>query len=180
MQTVLLAGRPVNTLTPEASFLFLCSHGSKHMFERLGWVCDIAQFLLVASDLNWPLVLRTARGASALRQIILSVRLAEGLLGARAPAGLPNDSEADALSNRVSRRLSSGALPPAAAAETLQFSMKLLETAAQRLRYFSVLYVTPSEAEYRAVRLPPWLHFLYYPYRPMRLFWKHAIQRLWA
>jgi hypothetical protein len=64
-QTVLLAGRPVNTLTPEALFLFLCSHGSKHMFERLGWVCDIGQFLVVTPHLNWPVVLRTARSASA-------------------------------------------------------------------------------------------------------------------
>ena len=43
LATVTLAGRQVHTLAPEPLLLFLCSHGAKHMFERLGWICDIAR-----------------------------------------------------------------------------------------------------------------------------------------
>src|SRR5439155_9678517 len=41
LTSVSLAGQAVETLGPECLFLFLCSHGSKHIFERLGWICDV-------------------------------------------------------------------------------------------------------------------------------------------
>src|SRR5262249_15320117 len=49
-----LAGREVSTLSPEHTLLLLCSHGSKHAFERLGWICDVARFVMISPNLNWP------------------------------------------------------------------------------------------------------------------------------
>ena len=69
LRTVTLAGRRVHTLAPEPLLLFLCSHGAKHMFERLGWICDVARFLIVTPDLDWPAILTAARHARALRQL---------------------------------------------------------------------------------------------------------------
>ena|SRR6059036_2321565 len=79
LATVTLAGRQVHTLAPEPLLLFLCSHGAKHMFERLGWICDIARFLMVTPELDWPAVVDQARRAHALRQVSLGLRLAGDL-----------------------------------------------------------------------------------------------------
>ena len=125
-------------------------------------------------------VVAQARRACALRQVSLGVRLAADLLGAPSPGELPSDSVAESLAGIVRYRLLAGATPPAPAAESTRFCLQLLENPGQRLRYLCGLYITPSEAEYRALHLPPWLHFLYYPYRPVRLFWKHAIRRRFA
>src|SRR5262249_20139441 len=51
-----IAGRQIHTLAPEHLLLFLCAHGSKHMFDRLGWICDVAQFLTVTKDLDWTAI----------------------------------------------------------------------------------------------------------------------------
>jgi hypothetical protein len=52
-----------------------------------------------------------------------------------------------------------------------------MERTGHRLRYVAGEYLTPSEAEFRALQLPPRLFFLYYPFRPIRLLWKYAMQR---
>ncbi len=177
LRTLPLAGREIQTLAPEPLLLFLCAHGAKHMFERLGWICDIARFLQVTPDLDWAGIRAQSRRARALRQLSLGVHLAAGLLGAPAPE-LEHDLQVERLAKTVEDRLLAGATPPAEAAESTRYSLRLLETSSQRLRYLAGLYVTPSEAEYRALRLPPSLFFLYYPFRPIRLLWKHAIRRL--
>src|SRR2546425_6731951 len=177
LRTLPLAGREIQTLAPETLLLFLCAHGAKHMFERLGWICDIARFLHVTPDLDWAGIRAQSRRARALRQLSLGVHLAAGLLGAPAPE-LEHDLQVERLARAVENRLLAGATPPAEAAESTRYSLRLLETSSQRLRYLAGLYVRPSEAEYRALRLPPSLFFLYYPFRPIRLLWKHAIRRL--
>src|SRR5881397_635958 len=82
LRTVTLAGRRVDTLAPEPLLLFLCSHGTKHMFERLGWICDVARFLIVSPHLDWTAILAPARRARASRQLLLGTRLGADLLGA--------------------------------------------------------------------------------------------------
>ena len=176
LRTVPLAGREIQTLAPEPLLLFLCAHGAKHMFERLGWICDIAQFLHVTPDLDWAAVRARSRRARALRQLSLGVHLAARLFDVPAPE-LGHDLQVDLLAKTIENRLLAGATPPAQAAESTRYTLRLLETSSRRLRYLVGLYVRPSEAEYRALRLPPPLFFLYYPFRPIRLLWKHAIQQ---
>lgn len=176
LRTVRLAGREIQTLAPEPLLLFLCAHGAKHMFERVGWICDIARFLQVTPNLDWAGIQAQSRSAAALRQLSLGLDLARELLGAPVPE-LEEDPEVKRLARVISNHLLAGATPPVPAIESTRYTLGVLETPGQRLRCLAGLYLTPSEAEYRALRLPPWLFFLYYPFRPIRLFWKHAIQR---
>ena len=146
------------------------------MFERLGWICDIARFLQVTPNLDWAVIEGQSRRASSLRQVSLGLLLARELPGASAPE-LDKDPQTVRIAQSISNRLLAGAKPPVPAPESTRYTLRLLETTAQRLRCLTGLYLTPSEAEYRALRVPPWLFFLYYPLRPSRLFWKHALLR---
>jgi hypothetical protein len=166
-----VAGRSIQTLAPEANLLYLCSHAAKHEFSRLGWLCDIARFLAVTPDLDWPGAIGHAHRAGALRQLLLSVRLAGGLLDAPTPT-MPQDRAVDALAAAIQRRLLSGADPAVPAMELIRFSMRLLERPGHRIRFLAGS-IAPSAAEYGALRLPRPLHFLYYPFRPFRLLWKY-------
>src|SRR5438552_13673575 len=100
-----------------------------------------------------------------------------GLLAAPAVRELPPDAAVEPLARAVRNRLLAGATPPVPALDSARYCLRLLERPGQRLRFLSGEYLTPSEAEYRALQLPPSLFFLYYPFRPVRLFWKHAIRR---
>jgi len=175
--TETLGGRRVPTLAPGPLLMFLCSHGAKHMFERVAWICDIARFLIVTPGLDWKAMVAAARRACALRQLSLGVQLAVDLLGAPPVSELPRDVTVEALAQTVLNRLLTGATPPAAGLETTRYCLRLMERPGQRLRLLSGEYLTPSEAEFRVLQLPPWLFFAYYPFRPVRLFWRNAIRR---
>jgi Uncharacterised nucleotidyltransferase len=172
-----LAGHRVQTLSAEAQLLFLCAHGSKHMFDRLGWIADVARFLRIARDLDWKFLVNQSRDANCLMQLLLSIGLAVDLFGGAIPSELPLDNRVEALIDPVRARLLAGTTPPVPAPESARFTLELLELPRHRVRFLFGEYLTPSEAEYRALRLPLWLHFLYYAFRPIHLLWKNLIIR---
>jgi hypothetical protein len=45
LEQVPLGGDNVPTLSPEDTLLILCAHGAKHLWERLGWICDVAELV---------------------------------------------------------------------------------------------------------------------------------------
>jgi len=175
-KTMALAGRQVLTLAPEHLLLLICSHSAKHGFERLGWICDIARFLIVSENLVWPAAVAQARRTHTLRQFSTGIRLAADLLRAPVPEVLPEDHAATHLADVVKDRFLSGVTEPLPAGELTRFCLGLLETRQHRLRYLTGHYLTPSEAEYKVLHLPPSMYFLYYPFRPARLFTKHVLR----
>ena len=80
------------------------------------------------------------------------------------------------LADVVKDRFLSGVTEPLPAGELTRFCLGLLETRQHRLRYLTGHYLTPSEAEYKALQLPPSMYFLYYPFRPARLLTKHVLR----
>lgn len=83
--TVLLAGAPVPTMGPFCNLLMLCLHGSKHLWSRLIWICDVAQLLAATPALDWTLVLREGRRVGLSRALALGVLLAHRLTSAPCP-----------------------------------------------------------------------------------------------
>jgi hypothetical protein len=85
LETVMLLGEPVQTLSAEDSLLVLCAHGSKHAWARLGWVCDVAQLVSHRDDLNWELVIERANKLGLLRMLWVGLQLASKLAGLELP-----------------------------------------------------------------------------------------------
>lgn len=48
----ILNGKKINTLSNEINLIYLCLHGSKHMWERIEWIYDIDR-LLKNETYNW-------------------------------------------------------------------------------------------------------------------------------
>ena len=171
LSTTSLAGRKVSTLPPEHIFFLLCSHSAKHGFERLGWICDIARFVMVTPGLDWPAIVAKAERTRTLRQVLVSLRLAEDVLGVPYPLDLKLDGKGERLVSAVKSRLLAGAEPPTPHSELFRFCLELFETRWHQLRFMAG-HFSPSQAEHMALKLPPSLYFLYYPFRPIRLFAK--------
>ena len=105
---VSLMGRTVPTLSLEDTLLFLVAHGAKHEWERLMWVCDVAELLARHHGaIDWDRLLAEAHSGGQLRLLHLGILLAADLLGARAPEVEPRaraDRGAVALRDRVAAR----------------------------------------------------------------------------
>lgn len=161
------SGREFPDLPNERLLLFLCAHGGKHAFERLGWIADIAAFLRI-DKLDWKSILDIAKRSATTRQLLVGVHLAADLLGAPLPSYLLEDREVVTLVGLVKDRLLSAETPPTAERELIPFCFRLLESRSHRLRYLAG-HLSPSSAEYQLIRLPPSLYFIYYVLRPLRL-----------
>ncbi|MEM9664232.1 MAG: nucleotidyltransferase family protein [Bacteroidota bacterium] len=82
-QTVTLPdGQTVPTFSDEDTFIFLCMHGTKHEWERLTFVCDLAEFMRTHPALNWAVVLERAAAVRMRRVTLLGAWLAHHLLEA--------------------------------------------------------------------------------------------------
>jgi hypothetical protein len=86
LQKITLGGQSISVLAPEDLLLILCMHGEKHCWERLNWICDVAQVIHSQPSLNWPFLLAQAKQFNSERVLLMGLYLAHHLLEAPLPS----------------------------------------------------------------------------------------------
>lgn len=84
-RTGTLGDTAVKVLSPEDHLIVLCAHGSKHVWEQLKWVCDVAELVRAYPHLNWTIVESSARAWGCWRLVLLGLALARALFGSTIP-----------------------------------------------------------------------------------------------
>lgn len=163
--------RPVATLADEDLLALSCVHAGKHLWQRLQWVCDIAEILRGSPALDWDGVWRLAAELKSRRMVAAGLRLAHELLGAPLPAQQRESALAlsrpvyevtrDLMLGRDDRHQSPG--------RQFRYQWTMYDRLPARLRFAAGLVCQPSVGDWRWLRLPPGLYFLYYLLRPLRL-----------
>jgi hypothetical protein len=176
-QEVELAGRSIPTVGPEDLLLMLCVHASKHLWERLAWVSDVAH-VLARLPIDWDSVLLEARRRGALRMLLLGLDLSRGLLGSNVPAQVRDLIRRDPSARRIARRIASSMFDPLReeprmVARSLA-QVRMWERASDRIRYLVRVGFRPNEADWHLVQLPARLYPAYYVVRPARIAWESA------
>ena len=77
-----LIDREVSTFSTEDYLIVLCMHGSRHVWQRLSWLCDIAMLLEKYPALDWQKVFSQAEQWGATRMLCVGLYLAREWLGA--------------------------------------------------------------------------------------------------
>jgi len=180
LEPVSLAGVEMPTLGTEDLFLYLCMHGSRHGWDRLVWICDIAELIRVRQDICWKRVMERASELGCERMLVLGLQLAKELLGAE----LPKQAEQRILANvevwPLTRELADSLFGTSEASRDLAYwnalHLKLRERTRDRLRlhvYYFLrhlrLAVQSNERDHAVLELPSELSFLYLLLRPFRL-----------
>jgi hypothetical protein len=110
---VLCGGATICSLSPEDLLLFLCVHGSRHQWERLMWLCDIAELIRAHPQMEWQRLLEQAKTTGSKRMLLLSLFLANNLLGADLPdsvwQNIQEDPKVKVLAGKVWARFSAHA-----------------------------------------------------------------------
>ncbi|HEX8499210.1 MAG TPA: nucleotidyltransferase family protein [Pyrinomonadaceae bacterium] len=170
--SVTLNGVTVKCLAPEDLLLALAVHGTKHLWGRLAWVCDVAALVNSCPSLDWDFVLRRARDSRVERMLYLALRLARGLLGARLPdAALEGagDAPASRLAAEAASALFRGAGDELSGlVRSVRFNMRARGRLREKAAYLGFIF-TPTHGDLAAVSLPAGASFLYYLLRPLRL-----------
>jgi hypothetical protein len=83
-QSIAIHGKTIPTLSNEDLLIILSVHGSKHLWERLSWICDVGK-LIETQPIDWELVINLAKKYGCLRMLNLGLRLAKDLMEIEIP-----------------------------------------------------------------------------------------------
>ena len=171
-----LNGTTVKTLSAEDLLFSLCVHGSRHLWERLGWICDVAE-LISRRDLDWTALLDRAAKADSERMFLLGLHLAGTLLDAPLPPQVKLRCDADKrlepLAFDVTENLfKSPEHIPATPLEIFKYNIGVRKSLSARARYL-VYMLRPTDGDIATHSLPT---FVYYLSRPFRLMFRTGHQ----
>jgi Uncharacterised nucleotidyltransferase len=185
VESVSLGGNSVVTFRPEEMVLVLSMHGSKHCWQQLGWICDIAQLVRWRPDLDWKRVVCEADKAGCMKGLLVALGLAKSLGAMNLPAKVSQMIDqyprVKSIGRSVIRRLF---------ADKRSFLMRfqrifIVSRLKQRVRdrFLYLLYewreaVTPNEKDQALVSLPVAFSVFYYVVRPIRLTVAYGLSRL--
>jgi len=182
LEKIEIQGTETWALAPEDLLLALCVHAGKHQWERLIWVCDVAETLAARPEMKWEQLVSLAEESGVRRMLWLGLLLAHEMLGASLPDWIVRRLEADStvkvLSARIQERFFHEPAAAFAPSEKFSYLLQVREKRRDGLRACLHYTVSPTPADWKWVRLPASLSFLYYLTPPVRLFQKHTMRHL--
>lgn len=177
------SGRKIRMLDTEDSLLFLCSHGGRHNWEKLEWICCVAEIIRENPHLNWERILGQSRATYSSRVLAFALVMARDLLCVSIPAV----AAMEAARHHVLEGLSAAAraalfsarpLPDSAATHTYR-QARLMDRRRDRILMLARALFLPKYHDWTAFRLPSGFGFLYYPLRLVRLALKSLVPSAW-
>jgi hypothetical protein len=170
-ELVTLGGRQVLTFSREDTLLLLSVHGSKHFWERLGWIADIAALMQTQRPINWDLVLRRARASQIERMVLLAAGLAAEIFEADLPPQVSDQLKRDGPAQKMIACICKRFLAPAQEQLGIfgrfAFRVRMRGSLFAGVRYATRMALVPTERD--RGRHVPFLEPLYALRRPLRL-----------
>jgi hypothetical protein len=185
VESLSVGGTSIATFRPEEMMLVLSMHGSKHGWQQLGWICDIAQLIRSRPNLDWKRVIREADKAGCMKGLLVAFELVRNMSAVILPEEIVQKIDGypkvKAVGRLVIRRLFSDKRSFLMRFQRIFIISRLKQRARDRLLY--LLYewreaVTPNEKDQALVSLPVAFSFLYYVVRPIRLTVAYGLSRL--
>ena len=183
LEPISLAGTAVPTFRTQDLLLIVCMNGTKDAWKSLKQICDVAE-LIRTHEMDWELVIKQARLLGSERMLLLSLFLASDLLGTALPEkiwqGIRGDPSIKSLAAQVRERLFVE-VDNSPRFEDSNFSLwdiRVRERLQDRVRYCFTVVFSPNEGDAALLPLPPYLYFIYYLLRPIRLFVRYGLALL--
>jgi hypothetical protein len=175
LSTLKIGETKIKTISLDDLLFSLTVHGSRHCWERLLWLCDIA-WLISRHAPDWDLLLTRAKETENERMFLLGLYLCVKLFGMKVPGfvevELAKDSQLEKLSTSIVDGLFSGVVHrPATPMEILKYNLNIRKSWLSRARYLRHV-LEPTDGDVHSVGLPGRLAFAYYLTRPFRLIFK--------
>jgi hypothetical protein len=146
-----------------------------HAWDRLMWICDIAQLVVSQPHLDWTKVVKIAESADSERLLLLGLRLADDVLGVPAPEPVMSRARADRQVTRLATTITEHLFESASTDLDADRAKGLLQLMSrERLWHKLWLVATPNESDWEVMSLPKSLSSLYYVIRPFRLLEKYS------
>jgi hypothetical protein len=141
----------IPALSPEDELLLICIHGAKHLWEKLGYIADVAAFVS-EQQLDWERVMSAAEEVGGERMLYVGLRLAGDVLGAALPESVAALSRTDAMVGRlvsqITRWLPAAGSAPLGIFERAMFRMRMRGGIFSGPAYLFRLSFSPTEEDW--------------------------------
>jgi hypothetical protein len=175
-QELIMGGKPIRVLSKNHLIEYLCLHGALHQWFRLHWLRDIAQ-LLSDETVNPSEIIESAKRNGNDRPVEQAIILANMFFGSpsnikpnRIVASIVNESITAAVSDEsrsLSRKISRLRVP--------FYKMRLKSSINHKLSSWTVLQ--PNFNDWKILKLPDSLFFLYFFLRPFIWFYSAYLKQ---
>jgi hypothetical protein len=144
-------GRRVPTFAAEDLLMLLSVHASKHFWDRLLWVCDVAELVQAQDRFDWDLALDTAQRHACERMVLLGASLAAQLVEAPVPESVVRRANEAPHVRELGRRVATSLFRDETAvlglASRFAFRMRLSQSPLMGLRYCLRLLTSPTQED---------------------------------
>jgi hypothetical protein len=182
LDQISLEGHSVSAVSPEEQALWLCTHGAKHNWRKLSWLCDLNQLISNEEGPDWERTVRKAYRLRIARMLRLGLFLVKELLGSELPPNLlkllHRDQKTGLLAKRVVKNLFDDNKGQNAISENPMFFLEALESSTDRLRHLVDQLFVPTPWVWKSGLLPSTLFSLYYLIRPAQLMKRYGFRTL--
>lgn len=165
-------------------FFYLCLHGTRHEWERLGWLTDVLELIeseeRLGNAIEWNKLIDEAVDRGCARIVRLTLFLLKRFFQKSTIENISNsDSEHslfEVISREIESRILAGNVSRRNKLEKKTYLLSLQEKRSQRIilqlvygvSYLRILLL-PNELDKSVIRLPRALHSVYFVLRPFRL-----------
>jgi hypothetical protein len=181
LKTIKLGGLDLLAFPIEKLLLILCVHGGNHLWDRIGWICDISELISHHSTLDWDSAFKYAADFGVRRLLLTGLSLANQLLDAAIPDEIHKRIEADAqvkwLTQNMVNRFASFRWSGSSFLDIPVYHLRTRERFRDKLNY-CLQIATPTIKDLSFVALPEGLSFFYYLLRPVRLAVEYGLNPL--
>ena len=175
-----LLDRKILTPLTEDLLLLLCVHGAKDVWERLEWICAVAE-LLAHHEIDWATVEKRAKELRVQRIVWLGLFLAHDLFRAPLTDHIMREIEKrpiiESLAIEVEKNVLQAKPQTTGLRKRIRFHVRIREKLGDRWHYCVRLLFTTTPVDWQVLRLPTSLSFVYSLLRPFRLAKKYSIDR---
>ncbi len=170
-------GHEITTLGDDDWLFFASIHASKHAWNRMGWLVDIAEHIRQCPT-DWNRLFGRPEARHAQRRLLITFGLVSRLAGAVVPEDIYQRFQSDNMAVRLARRVISGwernqvlsGLWPHRDPHFLAY-----ESTSDRVTHLYRSFLRPTPIERKLLPLPVFLHPLYFIFRPLRLIYRRLM-----
>lgn len=160
----------------------MCVHGTKDLWARLLWVCDVAEVIQKNDDLDWDRIISFSSTSGSLRMLFLGLVLAKDLLDARIPEEVMKNVDADPMARRLAQKIEASFFKRSNGVSGILrnslFYLQVRERLEDRIQYCLRLATGISPGDWTLFSIPDSLFPVYYLIRPIRLIKKYGLGSL--
>lgn len=187
LESITLAGMEVPNLSFNDLLIYLCLHGSRHSWERFGWICDVYYLLTSRDEIDWDVVLAESKSLGCENVVALSLKLVNELFGYQIPDTFAETMDRtrvyDEIAGEVRQRIFSPENVQVEIGDRYTYHLKLKERRLDKWKlhvhyilWYLRIILKPNQMDRDALHLPRLLHPAYFVTRPIRLLYTNLLR----